>query len=215
MIIAGLEFPVSGVAAELHKIRLDRDVAAIGCSLLPNAAGILGQGARRGWRGVEARLASGLVRGAACAERLGARLNAGNSARPCQQEKSGNVDISRRRATTPRTGEDSPFRVITHSRRGVFCGLDDFADACEAGRRHERIAFSKRPLRELSLPATTMTPDWRWKKLALREDDAPLSSSRGSADILISRKFFADFRREAGQVLLRVGRRLAFSAMPW
>ena len=107
------------------------------------------------------------------------------------------------------------FRVITHSRRGVFCGLDDFADACEAGRRHERIAFSKRPLRELSLPATTMTPDWRWKKLALREDDAPLSNSRGSAEILISRKFFADFRRVAGQVLLRVGRRLAFSAMPW
>lgn len=41
MIVAGLDFPVSGVAAELHKIRLDRDVAAIGCSLLPNSAGTL------------------------------------------------------------------------------------------------------------------------------------------------------------------------------
>jgi len=41
MIVAGLEFPVSGVAAELHKIRLDRDMAVIGCSLLPNAVGNL------------------------------------------------------------------------------------------------------------------------------------------------------------------------------
>ena len=41
MIVAGLDCPVSGVAAELHKIRLDRNVAAIGCSLLPNSAGTL------------------------------------------------------------------------------------------------------------------------------------------------------------------------------
>ena len=41
MIVAGLGFPMSGVAAELHKIRLDRDMAVIGCSLLPNSAGIL------------------------------------------------------------------------------------------------------------------------------------------------------------------------------
>jgi urease accessory protein len=41
MIVAGLDCPMSGVAAELHKIRLDRDVAAIGCSLLPNSAGML------------------------------------------------------------------------------------------------------------------------------------------------------------------------------
>jgi urease accessory protein len=41
MIVAGLDFPMSGVAAELHKIRLDRDVAVIGCSLLPNSAGVL------------------------------------------------------------------------------------------------------------------------------------------------------------------------------
>jgi urease accessory protein len=41
MIVAGLDFPMSGVAAELHKIRLDRDVALIGCSLLPNSAGLL------------------------------------------------------------------------------------------------------------------------------------------------------------------------------
>jgi len=41
LIVAGLDFPMSGVAAELHKIRLDRDVALIGCSLLPNSAGIL------------------------------------------------------------------------------------------------------------------------------------------------------------------------------
>ena len=41
MIVAGLVFPMSGVAAELHKIRLDRDAAVIGCSLLPNSAGLL------------------------------------------------------------------------------------------------------------------------------------------------------------------------------
>lgn len=41
MIVAGLDCPMSGVAAELHKIRLERDVAAIGCSLLPNSAGML------------------------------------------------------------------------------------------------------------------------------------------------------------------------------
>ena len=32
---------MSRVAAELHKIRLDRDTAVIGCSLLPNSAGVL------------------------------------------------------------------------------------------------------------------------------------------------------------------------------
>jgi hypothetical protein len=41
MIVAGLDCPVGGVAAELHKIRLDRDVALLGSSLLPNSAGIL------------------------------------------------------------------------------------------------------------------------------------------------------------------------------
>jgi urease accessory protein UreH len=41
MIVAGLDFSASKVAGELRKVRLDRDVAAIGFSLLPNAAGIL------------------------------------------------------------------------------------------------------------------------------------------------------------------------------
>ena len=108
MIVAGLEFPVSGVAAELHKIRLDRDMAVIGCSLLPNAVGNLVRVLAAD--GAALKLA---LHQAWCAARLAlkarARLNAGNSARPCQQEKSGNVDISRRRATTPRTGEDSPI----------------------------------------------------------------------------------------------------------
>ena len=41
MIVAALDFSASAVAGELHKVRLDRDVAAIGCSQLPNSAGIL------------------------------------------------------------------------------------------------------------------------------------------------------------------------------
>ena len=41
MILAGLNFSASAVAGELHKVRLDRDVAAIGCSQLPNSAGLL------------------------------------------------------------------------------------------------------------------------------------------------------------------------------
>jgi urease accessory protein len=41
MIVAGLDFSASAVAAELHEVRLDRDVAAIGCSQLPNSAGLL------------------------------------------------------------------------------------------------------------------------------------------------------------------------------
>ena len=41
MIVAGLDLAASVVAGELHKVRLDRDVAAIGCSQLPNSAGIL------------------------------------------------------------------------------------------------------------------------------------------------------------------------------
>ena len=41
MIVAGLDFSASDAAGELHKIRLDRDVAVIGSSLLPNSAGML------------------------------------------------------------------------------------------------------------------------------------------------------------------------------
>jgi urease accessory protein len=41
MIVAGLDLASRAVAGELHKIRLDRDVAAIGSSHLPNSAGIL------------------------------------------------------------------------------------------------------------------------------------------------------------------------------
>ena len=41
MIVAGLDFSASAVAGELHKVRLDRDVAAIGCSRLPTSAGLL------------------------------------------------------------------------------------------------------------------------------------------------------------------------------
>ena len=41
MIVAGLDFSASAVAGELHKVRLDREVAAIGCSQLPNSAGLL------------------------------------------------------------------------------------------------------------------------------------------------------------------------------
>jgi urease accessory protein len=41
MIIAGLDFPMSGVTAELQKIKLDRDEAVIGFSQLPNSAGVL------------------------------------------------------------------------------------------------------------------------------------------------------------------------------
>ena len=41
MIIAGLDFASRDVAGELQKIRLDRDVAAIGFSHLPNSAGVL------------------------------------------------------------------------------------------------------------------------------------------------------------------------------
>lgn len=41
MIVAGLDFSASAVVGVLHKVRLDRDVAAIGCSQLPNSAGIL------------------------------------------------------------------------------------------------------------------------------------------------------------------------------
>jgi urease accessory protein len=41
MIVAGLDFSVSDVAGELQEVRLDRDVAVIGSSLLPNSAGLL------------------------------------------------------------------------------------------------------------------------------------------------------------------------------
>jgi urease accessory protein len=41
MIVAGLDFSASDVAGALHKIRLDRDVAVIGSSPLPNSAGLL------------------------------------------------------------------------------------------------------------------------------------------------------------------------------
>ena len=63
MIVAGLDFSASDVAGELHKIRLDRDVAVIGSSLLPNSAGMLVRVLAAGRRRAEARPAPGLVRG--------------------------------------------------------------------------------------------------------------------------------------------------------
>jgi urease accessory protein len=41
MIVAGLDFSATAVAGELHKLRIDRDVAVIGFSQLPNSAGLL------------------------------------------------------------------------------------------------------------------------------------------------------------------------------
>ena len=41
MIVAGLNIAASAVAGELQKVRLDRDVAMIGGSQLPNSAGLL------------------------------------------------------------------------------------------------------------------------------------------------------------------------------
>ena len=41
MIVAGLNISASAVAGELQKVRLDRDVAMIGGSQLPNSAGLL------------------------------------------------------------------------------------------------------------------------------------------------------------------------------
>jgi urease accessory protein len=41
MIVAGLDISANAVAGELQKVRLDRDVAMIGCSQLPNSAGLL------------------------------------------------------------------------------------------------------------------------------------------------------------------------------
>jgi urease accessory protein len=41
MIVAGLDFSTGAVAGELCKVRLDRDVAVIGCSQLPNSGGML------------------------------------------------------------------------------------------------------------------------------------------------------------------------------
>ena len=41
MIIAGRDFSSRDVIGELQKIRLDREVAAIGASHLPNSAGVL------------------------------------------------------------------------------------------------------------------------------------------------------------------------------
>jgi hypothetical protein len=39
--LAGLDFSTGAVAGELCKVRLDRDVAVIGCSQLPNSGGML------------------------------------------------------------------------------------------------------------------------------------------------------------------------------
>jgi urease accessory protein len=41
IIVAGLDFAASAVAGELRKVRLDRNVAVIGCSQLPNSGGML------------------------------------------------------------------------------------------------------------------------------------------------------------------------------
>ena len=72
MIVAGLDLASRAVADELHKIRLDRDVAVDRLLASAEICRHVGQGARCGRGGTEAGSASGVVRGTACVERLAA-----------------------------------------------------------------------------------------------------------------------------------------------
>ena len=70
MIVAGLDLASRAVTGELHKIRLDRDVAASRLLAFAELCRHVSQGARCGRGGTEARSATGVVRGTAGVERL-------------------------------------------------------------------------------------------------------------------------------------------------